>query len=189
MKPSSAPICILLTGYSGSGKTTIADTFSNQLSNQGIINYVLDGDRIRSRLNYDLGFTKQDRSENLRRISEIAVMMLEAHVTVIISVIAPYRDDRDKIRGLMKHFRYIEVFLDTSIECCISRDPKSLYKKTHDGILTNFTGIDSPYEPPTNPDIRLNTEILSIENCCDILHEHYKNSPNNRKSTFKLPTN
>jgi adenylyl-sulfate kinase len=171
---TTLPTCILLTGYSGSGKTTIADAFSNQLSNQGIINYVLDGDRIRSTLNYDLGFTKQDRSENLRRISEIALMMLEAGVTVIISVIAPYQEDRDKIKKLVTHFRYIEVFLDTSIECCINRDPKSLYKKTHDGILTNFTGIDSPYEPPTNPDIRLNTEIISIENCCNILYEHYK---------------
>ncbi len=146
-----------LTGLSGSGKSTIASAAEQLLHEQGFRTYILDGDNVRHGLSKDLGFTVADRIENIRRIAEVAKLMVDAGVIVLTAFISPFRDERDMAKSLFEPDDFLEVFVDTPLAIAEQRDPKGLYKKARSGKLPNFTGIDSPYEAPDNPDIRVNT--------------------------------
>jgi bifunctional enzyme CysN/CysC len=160
---------IWLTGLSGSGKSTVADALESRLHAMGIHSYLLDGDNIRGGLNKDLGFTKADRVENIRRTAEVTKLMVDAGLVVITAFISPFRSERDMAKGLFKPGEFAEVFLDVSLDVAESRDPKGLYKKARRGDLPHFTGIDSPYEAPESADLRLDTSELSVEQCVDRL--------------------
>ena len=151
------PRCIWFTGLSGSGKSTIANLLEKRLHAQGLHTYLLDGDNVRHGLNRDLGFTEADRVENIRRVAEVARLMLDAGLLVLVSFISPYRADREMARSLFAPGQFLEVFVDASLADCELRDPKGLYAKARRGELKNFTGIDSPYEPPLTPDVHLRT--------------------------------
>ncbi|HUC47956.1 MAG TPA: sulfate adenylyltransferase subunit CysN [Xanthobacteraceae bacterium] len=151
------PAIIWFTGLSGAGKSTVASLVEQRLHARGHHTMVLDGDNVRHGLNRDLGFTEADRVENIRRVGEVAKLMVESGLIVLCSFISPYRAERDMVRGLMGANEFIEVFVDTPIAACIARDPKGLYAKAQAGQLKNFTGIDAPYEPPENPEIHLHT--------------------------------
>ncbi|MDH6269628.1 bifunctional enzyme CysN/CysC [Rhizobium sp. SG_E_25_P2] len=154
---SQKPAAIWFTGYSGSGKSTIANTLEKLLHAQGKHTFMLDGDNIRHGLNRDLGFTDDDRVENIRRVSEVAKLMTDAGLIVIVSFISPFRSERQMARDLFATGEFIEVFIDTPLEECMRRDPKGLYKKAQSGEISNFTGITSDYEPPMNPEVHLHT--------------------------------
>lgn len=160
-----APRCIWLTGLSGSGKTTIANLLERQLLALGRHTYILDGDNVRHGLNRDLGFAEADRAENVRRVAEVAHLMVDAGLIVIVSFISPYRAERHLARQLFDERRFIEVFVDTPFEECERRDPKGLYAKARAGLLPNFTGIDSAYEPPDRPELHLHTVGSTPEQC------------------------
>ena len=151
------PRCIWLTGLSGSGKSTLANLLEKRLHAQGRHTYVLDGDNVRHGLNRDLGFTEPDRVENIRRVAEVARLMVDAGLIVIVSFISPFRAERRTARALFQPGEFVEVFVDTPLEECERRDPKGLYAKARRGELGNFTGIDSPYEPPQSPDVHVHT--------------------------------
>lgn len=151
------PAVLWFTGLSGSGKSTIANLVEKQLHSMGKHTYILDGDNVRHGLNRDLGFTEEDRVENIRRVSEVAKLMTEAGLIVLVSFISPYRSERRSARELMGDGEFIEIFVDTAIEECALRDPKGLYAKAKRGEIKNFTGIDAPYEAPENAEIHLNT--------------------------------
>lgn len=163
--------CVWLTGLSGSGKSTIANIVDKKLSSSGKHVYILDGDNVRHGLNRDLGFTETDRVENVRRVAEVAKLFVDAGLIVIVSFISPFRSERDLARTLFDDDDFVEVFVDTSIEECEKRDIKGLYAKARRGDLLNFTGIDSPYEPPIAPEIHVKTESLSAEECADTIFE------------------
>lgn len=150
---------IWLTGLSGAGKSTLANALDEALYRQGRRAYVLDGDNIRHGLNKDLGFTQADRVENIRRVAEVARLMLDAGLIVITAFISPFRSEREMARALIGNDRFMEVFLDTPLEICELRDPKGLYRKARSGKLPNMTGIDSPYEAPQQPDVRIDHSL------------------------------
>lgn len=156
---------IWLTGISGSGKSTIANAAEKLLYQRGYRTYILDGDNIRHGLSKDLGFTEADRVENIRRISEVSKLMLDAGIIVITAFISPYRSERDMAKNLFDDGNFKEVFIDTPLKIAEERDPKGLYKKARNGKIPNFTGIDSPYEAPLNPDLVINAATQSIEDC------------------------
>jgi adenylylsulfate kinase len=151
------------TGLSGSGKSTIGHRIERMLIERGAFAYVLDGDNVRHGLNSDLGFAAEDRVENIRRIGEVARLFADAGALVLSAFISPYRKDRDRVRGLMGPGEFIEVFVDTPLEICEARDPKGLYKKARAGEISNFTGLDAPYEAPENPEVHLQTANLSVD--------------------------
>jgi bifunctional enzyme CysN/CysC len=151
------PRILWLTGLSGAGKSTVATALDAMLKVRSVSTYLLDGDALRRGLNRDLGFTDQDRMENIRRVADVSKLMAEAGLLVIVAVISPFRAGRETAKALMAPGEFIEIFVDTPLEECIRRDPKGLYKKVKSGELGNFTGIDSPYEEPLNPDIHLST--------------------------------
>jgi bifunctional enzyme CysN/CysC len=151
------PCVVWFTGLSGSGKSTIANALEKRLHAMGRHTYLLDGDNVRHGLNRDLGFTPEDRVENIRRIAEVARLMADAGLIVMAAFISPYRAERDMARSLLPEGEFIEVFVDTPLEVAESRDPKGLYRKARRGELKNFTGIDAPYEVPEQPELRLNT--------------------------------
>jgi bifunctional enzyme CysN/CysC len=151
------PRCIWFTGLSGSGKSTIANLLEKRLYSQGRHTYLLDGDNVRHGLNRDLGFTEGDRVENIRRVAEVAKLMVDAGLIVLVSFISPFRVERRMARELFAHDEFIEVFVDASLEECERRDPKGLYAKARRGQLANFTGIDSPYEPPESAEVTIDT--------------------------------
>lgn len=153
------------TGLSGSGKSTIASALEAELVRRGVFAYRLDGDNIRHGLNANLGFSPEDREENIRRIGEVAKLFADAGVIAITSFISPYRADRDRVRALhaAAGLPFLEVFVNTPIEVCESRDPKGLYKKARAGEIRGFTGIDDPYEAPDSPEIELPTAERSVE--------------------------
>ena len=166
--------CVLwLTGLSGSGKTTIARKLEEHLMSAGHPCYVLDGDNIRHGLNSDLGFSESDRTENIRRISEVSALFADAGLIVITSFISPFRDDRRKARQKVPEGAFIEIYLDTSLEVCEKRDPKNLYKKARKGEIPDFTGISSPYEPPEKAEIVLDTGKLSLESCINHIVDYF----------------
>lgn len=148
------------TGLSGSGKSTVAGALEQALHAQGISTYLLDGDNVRHGLCRDLGFTDDDRRENIRRVGEVAKLMVDAGLVVLTAFISPHRAERDMVRNLLGEGQFIEVFVDTPLAICEARDPKGLYKKARAGELKNFTGIDSEYQPPEVPDVHLNGEQL-----------------------------
>ena len=155
------------TGLSGSGKSTIASALEQALVNQGINCYRLDGDNVRHGLNKNLGFSADDRAENIRRIGEVAKLFNDAGVLALTSFISPYRADRDQCRELHDSagMTFIEVFVDTPLEVCEQRDPKGLYKKARAGEIKGFTGIDDPYEAPNKPELVLKTAEHSVDDC------------------------
>ncbi|MGB5265833.1 MAG: adenylyl-sulfate kinase [Polyangiales bacterium] len=157
------------TGLSGSGKSTIGHRVERLLIERGAFAYVLDGDNIRHGLNSDLGFAPEDRVENIRRIGEVARLFADAGGLVLSAFISPYRNDRDRVRGLMGPDEFIEVFVDTPLEICEARDPKGLYKKARAGEISNFTGLDAPYEAPKNPEVHLETENLSVDEAAGLV--------------------
>lgn len=154
---SQKPVVLWFTGYSGSGKSTIANNVEKLLAAQGRHTFMLDGDNVRHGLNRDLGFTDDDRVENIRRVSEVAKLMTDAGLIVIVSFISPFRSERQMARDLFPMGEFVEVFIDTPLEECMRRDPKGLYKKAQSGEIANFTGISSPYEAPENPEIHVHT--------------------------------
>lgn len=154
---------IWFTGLSGSGKSTISVALENALFERGIRAYRLDGDNIRHGLNRNLGFSAEDRTENIRRIGEVSKLMLDAGLFTLTAFISPYKEDRDQVRELVAADEFIEVYVKASVETCESRDPKGLYKKARSGEIKNFTGIDAPYEEPDKPEIILDTNTSSVE--------------------------
>jgi adenylylsulfate kinase len=148
---------IWLTGLSGSGKSTLANLLEKALWERGVRGYVLDGDNIRHGLNKDLGFSPEDRTENIRRIGEVAALFTDAGVINVTAFISPYRSDRDRVRAIMKSGDFIEVYVDCDLAECEKRDPKGLYKKARAGEIPEFTGISAPYEAPGKPELVVNT--------------------------------
>ena len=156
-------VLIWFTGLSGSGKSTLAVQLEAQLSDLGFKTYLLDGDNIRAGLNKDLSFTDEGRVENIRRIGEVAKLLLDAGIVVLSAFISPFQADRQQVQQIVGAANYIEVFVDAPLELCEQRDVKGLYKKARAGEVKNFTGIDSPYEAPENADLVLPTGELSVE--------------------------
>lgn len=152
---------IWLTGLSGSGKSTVAYTIEHALVQRGHLAYVLDGDNIRHGLNKNLGFSAEDREENIRRIGEVGKLFVDTGIITLTAFISPYRADRDKARALLKPGEFVEVFMDAPIEVCETRDPKGLYKKARAGEIKGFTGIDDPYEAPLKPELVIKTATVS----------------------------
>jgi len=156
-------VVIWFTGLSGSGKSTLAHSVEEELHKLGCRTFVLDGDNVRHGLSSNLTFSDNDRKENIRRIGETAKLMMEAGVIAMTAFISPFREDRDAVRGLLSQDDFIEVYCNASLEGCESRDVKGLYKRARTGEIKNYTGIDSPYEEPTNPELVVNTECEAVE--------------------------
>lgn len=151
------------TGFSASGKSTLAHAVEQQLHDLGCSTFVLDGDNVRHGLCSDLGFSLEDREENLRRIGEMSKLMVESGVIVLTAFISPLRKDRERVRSLFPHGEFLEIYCDASLEVCESRDPKGLYRRARAGEIADFTGISSPYEPPVNPELRCDTGEQSLQ--------------------------
>ncbi len=167
-------IVIWFTGLSGSGKSTLAHAVEEQLFEKGHLSYVLDGDNIRHGLNKNLGFSPEDREENIRRIGEVSKLFTDAGVIAMTAFISPYRDDRDKARELVEEGRFIEVFVKVPLDVAESRDPKGLYKKARAGEIKEFTGIDAPYEEPLNPELVIDTSKYSLEESSNMVLDYLK---------------
>ena len=154
---------IWLTGLSGSGKSTIAVELEHALIENKHQAYILDGDNIRHGLNKNLGFSPEDRTENIRRIGEVAKLFTEANIITIAAFVSPYREDRDNVRKLLGHGEFVEIYVNCSLEVCETRDTKGLYKKARAGEVKDFTGISAPYEEPLNPELTIDSSTLSVE--------------------------
>jgi adenylylsulfate kinase len=159
------PRCIWLTGLSGSGKSTIANALELELHQAGQHTFLLDGDNVRHGLNRDLGMSAADRAENIRRVGEVAKLMVDAGLIVVTAFISPFREDRERVRAMFAASEFIEVFVDTPLAECEKRDPKGLYQKAREGLIRDFTGIDSPYEAPTDAEIVLHTTEMDVRQC------------------------
>lgn len=172
------PLLIWITGLSGSGKSTIANNLDIELNRQGFHTFSLDGDNIRKGINNNLGFSPEDRKENLRRVAEISKLMLNAGLVIIGAFIAPYEEDRKMIREIVGADNYFEIFVDTPLEICEERDIKGLYAKARRGEIKDFTGISAPYERPANANMVIKTENTSVEetvhHICKTIHERIK---------------
>lgn len=164
------------TGLSGAGKSTVANTVDHLLHQEGIHTYVLDGDNIRMGLNKNLGFSAEDRAENIRRIGEVAKLFSNAGIFVLTAFISPYRADRDKVREILGAGEFIEVYMNASLDTCEKRDPKGLYKKARAGQIKGFTGIDDPYEEPLKPEIVLDGDTKSIDELAQEVVDYLKNN-------------
>ncbi len=160
---------IWFTGLSGSGKSTLANALEYKLHQEGISTYALDGDNIRKGINRDLTFSPGDRTENIRRIAEIANLFIDAGTIVLGAFVSPYKKDRENIKNIVGNSNFVEIFVNTSIEECEKRDVKGLYKKARAGEIKDFTGINAPYEAPENPDIEVITDNLTIEESAEII--------------------
>jgi adenylylsulfate kinase len=166
------PCIIWFTGLSGSGKSTIAGALEQALFGLGQHTYLLDGDNVRHGLNKDLGFSDQDRIENIRRIGEMSKLFVDAGMIVLSAFISPFRADRRMVRDLVGSKEFVEVFMDTPLATCEDRDPKGLYKKARLGEIKNFTGIDSEYEIPEKPEVTIDTSTMSVEQCVTAIVEY-----------------
>jgi adenylylsulfate kinase len=153
------------TGLSGAGKSTLAHAVEERLHQMGCRTFVLDGDNVRHGLCGDLGFSNEDRIENIRRVGEIAKLFMEAGVIVLTAFISPFRADRARVRGMVEHGDFMEIYCDSPIEVCETRDVKGLYKKARAGQIKEFTGITSPYEAPVNPELSVNTGETDLDEC------------------------
>lgn len=158
---------IWFTGLSGSGKSSIANQLNHLLHERGIHTYLLDGDNIRHGLNADLGFSEEDRKENIRRIGEVSKLFSDSGTIVLTAFISPFQEDRDRIRALLPERDFIEVYVDCPMDECEARDPKGLYKKARQGQIKGFTGIDSPYEAPAAPEVTLQSQRDDIKSCAE----------------------
>ena len=156
------PLVIWFTGLSASGKSTLAGALEQILTHQGYHTYLLDGDNVRHGLNQDLGFSDEDRQENIRRVGEVAALMADAGLITLTAFISPFASDRQLARDILPPGRFVEVFVDTSLEECKKRDPKGLYAKAERGEIKQFTGLDSPYETPRNPEVRIDGDHTSV---------------------------
>lgn len=155
-------VCVWFTGLSGSGKSTLAINIEQELHNRGYLTQILDGDNIRSGINKNLTFSREDRSENIRRISEVTKLFVNAGVITLNTFISPRIDMRDSAKEIIGADNFIEVYVNAPIEVCEGRDIKGLYKKARAGIIKNFTGIDAPFEEPQNPDVEVRTDLMSL---------------------------
>jgi len=165
--------CILwFTGLSGSGKSTIANGVELKLNELRKHTYLLDGDNIRMGLNKGLGFSDEDRVENIRRIGEVCKLFVDAGLIVLTAFISPFRQERDRVRSLVEEGEFIEIFIDTPLEVCENRDPKGLYKKARDGEIANFTGISSAYEVPNKAEIHIKNDKITTDKCVDRIIEY-----------------
>ncbi|MFD1676144.1 adenylyl-sulfate kinase [Alicyclobacillus fodiniaquatilis] len=165
-------LCIWFTGLSGSGKSTLANAVEQSLYQMGVHTYLLDGDNVRHGLNGDLGFSDEDRKENVRRVAHVANLFVDAGVVAITALISPFHADREKARKIFAPGSFIEVYVECPLEECARRDPKGLYEKAKSGQIRDFTGISSPYEPPGDAEVTVNTATMSIETCVQyILNE------------------
>ncbi|MBT8273997.1 MAG: adenylyl-sulfate kinase [Bacteroidia bacterium] len=167
-------LLIWFTGLSGSGKSTIANRLEQELHALNIKTYALDGDNVRNGINKDLSFSAEDRTENIRRIAEVANLMIDAGLVVIASFVSPYKKDRDNIRDIVKDVNFVEIFVNTSLAECERRDVKGLYEKARAGLIKDMTGISSPYEAPDNPDIEIKTEKESVDQAVDRIIAYIK---------------
>ncbi|MDW3196207.1 MAG: adenylyl-sulfate kinase [Cytophagales bacterium] len=159
------PKLIWFTGLSGSGKSTLASELEVDLFNKGAHTYILDGDNIRSGLNNDLDFSDSHRKENIRRIAEVSKLFVDSGTVVLTAFISPFEEDREAVKNLVGAENFIEVFVECPLEVCEQRDVKGLYAKARAGLIKNFTGIDSPFEAPKNPNIKVNTAEQTLETC------------------------
>lgn len=166
---------IWFTGLSAAGKSTLAIATEKVLYEKGCHTYILDGDNVRHGLNKDLGFSPQDRTENIRRIAEVAKLFRDCGIINLTAFISPYRKDREIARQLSVDNRFIEVFVDCPMEVCEQRDPKGVYRKAREGIIKEFTGISAPYEAPANPEIHLQTDKMSVEECVQTIMNYLIN--------------
>jgi adenylylsulfate kinase len=167
-------VVIWFTGLSGSGKSTLAHVLEEKLFNESCITYVLDGDNVRHGLNSNLGFSDSDRKENVRRIGEVSKLMLEAGIIVMTAFISPFRVDREDVRKLVSKGDFIEIYCKASLEICEKRDVKGLYKKARAGEIKNYTGIDSPYEAPENPELMLDTDNETLNESVSKIYNFLK---------------
>jgi len=185
-------VTIWFTGLSASGKSTLAVAMEEALYEHGCHAYVLDGDNVRHGLNNNLGFSPEDRTENIRRIAEVAKLFRDAGVISLTAFISPYRSDRDSARKLAEdeHDAFIEVFVDCPVDVCEQRDPKGMYKKARAGLIKEFTGISAPYEPPEKPEIHLSTDQLTVSECVQSIMDYLVErnyipcSPNSMQTTY-----
>ncbi|MGF1464717.1 MAG: adenylyl-sulfate kinase [Sandaracinaceae bacterium] len=159
--------CLWLTGLSGSGKSTLARRVERRLVERGVLAYVLDGDNLRHGLNADLGFSAEDRTENIRRVGEVARLLVDAGVLVLTAFISPYRADRERVRGLFDEGAFVEVHVATPLAVCETRDPKGLYAKARAGAIRDFTGVDAPYERPRSPELVVDTSQAELDATAD----------------------
>ena len=162
------------TGLSGSGKSTIANAVEKYLVEEGIHTYTLDGDNVRKGLNNNLSFSPEDRTENIRRIAEVANLMVDAGLVVLAAFVSPYKVDRENIRSIVGAENFVEIFVNTPLEECERRDVKGLYAKARAGEILNFTGINAPYEAPENPDIEIDTTQFTVEEAVSEIVKHIK---------------
>jgi len=181
------PAVVWLTGLSGSGKSTIANLLEAKLFDLGYKTYILDGDNVRLGLNNDLGFSPEDRTENIRRIGEVAALFADSGTIVISAFISPYQEDRLRARNACSH-DFIEVHVDCDLSSCETRDPKGLYKKARAGIIKGFTGIDAPYEKPSNPEVLVKTDESSVSDCTDKIISYMVESGIINSSLGKIST-
>lgn len=161
------PCVLWFTGLSGSGKSTISDALEVRLHEMGFLCYLLDGDNVRHGLNRDLGFSDADRVENIRRIAEVSKLFIDAGLIVLTAFISPFRADREGARAIMGSGEFVEIHIDAPLAVCEARDPKGLYRRARAGEIRNFTGIDSAYEAPKAPEIRLDTSVLQVRECVE----------------------
>ncbi|OEC35432.1 adenylylsulfate kinase/bifunctional enzyme CysN/CysC [Pseudomonas cuatrocienegasensis] len=167
------PCVIWFTGLSGAGKSTLAEALDCQLHAAGHHTYLLDGDNLRQGLNRDLDFSAADRQENIRRVGEVAALMVDAGLIVIAAFISPFRADRDAVRDLVAG-RFVEVFVDTPLAVCEQRDPKGLYRRARAGLIKDFTGLDSPFEPPLAAELRFDTSELGVDEAVQQIHGYLR---------------
>ena len=170
-KTNHKSLVIWFAGLSGSGKSTLAGALETYLHEQGLNTYILDGDNVRKGLNSDLDFSEESRKENIRRIAEVSKLFVDAGVVVLTAFISPFKEDREIARKLIGDENIVEVYVECPLEVCEERDVKGLYKKARAGEIKNFTGIDSPFEEPESPDIKLNTADNSLADCFAILKQ------------------
>jgi len=163
------PLCLWMTGLSGAGKSTLANALEEKLNALGKHTYILDGDNLRHGLNQDLGYSVEARNENVRRVAEVARLMVDAGLIVIVGLISPLKAERDHARSLFAKNQFKEIYLSTSLQHCEKRDVKGLYQKARAGKLKEFTGIDSPYEAPEAPEMELNTEYLTVTEGVEVI--------------------
>ena len=165
----SGPLSFGSPGCRARAKSTLANALEVRLQAEGYHTYLLDGDNVRHGLNGDLGFSDEDRTENIRRIGEVAKLFVDAGIIVMAAFISPFRADRDAVRALVGQGEFVEVFVDVPLEEAEARDPKGMYRRARDGEIKDFTGIDSPYEVPEAPEVRLASDVMGVESCVEVL--------------------